>query len=368
MVYRLYIQITAIIFFAIIIILPAYAETEFTYNGYVAHQYVSFSKNPNSLIPAADTEFTKLYLDAKYTSDNWTIKLKPELTYNHLGTYTDVTTVNILENYVSYNTDNLGFSAGKKIMGWGQSILWSPANIIDININPTNGLTQQPGSTLLNLHLKDKSGNNFDFVYKPKLSVTDPTFNYFTGTAPDAFTFRISDTVGQNDYAISFNYLDPYSVVGLEYASTLDNGLVIFSENIIKQPSQITLVSLNGFKYDLSSDINLNMEYFYNGDGVMPAQYQQVFLAGNYQFVNLSKNYLFTHLSYAKMDDKSKYTLMEINNLDDGSGLMRIGYTYDFSSNVNAGIDYNIFYGDKNGEFGRFPASSAWVFTLKYYL
>lgn len=354
--------------FAFILIFPAYADTEFTYNGYVAHQYVSFNKNPNSLIPAADTEFTKLYLDAGYTTDNWKIKFKPELTYNHLGIYRDITTLNILENYISYNTDNFGFAAGKKIIGWGQSMLWSPANLIDTRINPTNPLTQQSGSGLFSLHLKDKQDNNFDFVYKPKMSVTDPTFNYLTNTSPDTFAFRLSGTAGQSDYAVSFDYLNPNTVVGLEYASTLDNGLVIYSENSTRSTNQILLKSLNGFRYDITENINLNMEYFYNGEGVLPTQYTQVFLTNSYQFVNLGKNYLMTNISYQKIDDKSKYAVMEINNLDDGSRLIRIGYTYDFSSNINAGIDYNIFYGDKSSEFGRFPALSAWIFTLKYYL
>lgn len=361
-------QIILIIFFAFILILPAYADADFTYNGYVAHQYAAFNKNPNSLIPAADTELTKIYLDAKYTSDNWTIKLKPEFTYNHLGTYTDITTLSILENYVAYNDDNFGFVAGKKIMGWGQSMLWSPANLIDTRINPTNPLTQQAGAGILQIHAKDKNDLNADIVYKPKLQVVDPTFNYFSNTSSDTLMFRLSMQSGQSDYAISFNYLNPTTVVGLEYAATLDNGLVIYSENSVRSINQILLKSLNGFRYDITNDINLNMEYYYNGEGVLPAQYTQVFLTNSYQFVNLSKNYMMTNISYQKIDDKSKYVIMEVNNLDDGSGLMRIGYSYDFSANLNGGIDYDIFYGSQNSEFGRLPALSAWVFTLKYYL
>jgi hypothetical protein len=348
--------------------LPAYADTDFTYNGYVAHQYATFNKNTNSLIPAADTELTKVYLDAKYISDNWTIKLKPEFTYNHLGTYTDITTLSILENYVAYNDDYFGFAAGKKIMGWGQSMLWSPANLIDTRINPTNPLTQQAGASLLQIHAKDKNDLNADIVYKPKLQVTDPAFNYFSNTSVDTLMFRLSTQSGQSDYAISFNYLNPTTVVGLEYAATLDNGLVIYSENSIKSTNQILLRSLNGFRYDITESINLNMEYYYNAEGVLPSQYTQVFLTNSYQFANLSKNYMMTNISYQKIDDKSKYVIMEVNNLDDGSGLMRIGYSYDFSANINGGIDYDVFYGERNSEFGRLPALSAWVFTLKYYL
>ncbi len=251
---------------------------------------------------------------------------------------------------------DLGLAAltlGRQAISWGVGYLWSPADLLT---------TFSP----LQINRDYKAGVDAAFLDVP----LGPFQESYLAYAPDekwsksALLARHRLRLGPADLAIMGGWIISDYVLGGEVNADVKGvGVRFEATHTWPEATSRFVRALVGLDYQFTSDLFLQLEYYYNGFGTSdPAGYWQVILAPRFlrgEIHNTAQHYLGVNGRY-QLTPLTILSGTTIINLNDGSALLEPALIYSLSNNAEIRLGAIFALGDRpNGnlqsEFGAYP-------------
>nr|VFK63177.1 MAG: hypothetical protein BECKUNK1418G_GA0071005_103027 [Candidatus Kentron sp. UNK]VFK71386.1 MAG: hypothetical protein BECKUNK1418H_GA0071006_106316 [Candidatus Kentron sp. UNK] len=201
--------------------------------------------------------------------------------------------------------------------------------------------------------------------------------------------------------------------IGVNLSHTLDDATVLYAESALRRGRDRSVIatdtsgnrivegdqnknyfdSVMGGQYTFDNGVNLILEYQYNENGYSSSEWGaiQTFLQTNTQALStpqtvaraignlrqgnqeiigmdpLRQQYLFSRLNYPQSWGDTDSSLILLQNLDDGSHLVRGRIEKDITDRVRAGVTAEYMAGGARDEFGLRPWDKAITFDLQIF-
>lgn len=367
------------IFLFLMISVPAFAQIDYSFSGYVADMPIYSKNNPDlaRLFSYPNNQFINLtrvrlrpevYLwsgarlnmeyeaDALYSPQNVSVLFNEINTnrqvFNLKWNIVDKENLNIL-HYIDRLYMRQGFSWGNIIVGrqriaWGVGRVWSPTDLFN-PINPANfSKIEKDGADAASLTYYLGNFTDLNLVYNPQEKIENSNYG-----------FRFRTNVMEYDLAFVGGYFDNRVILGGDFAGNFfdagirGEGIISMDKNNLR--NNYTKIVF-GMDNQFTSKLYALFEYQYNGQGATDKlKYDFTGLIDG-RLLNLSRNYLYVSGTY-QLTPLLSLTLAENSNLNDGSGFAMVGGTYSLSNNATLDLGSLITYGNKYTEYWYYPTS-----------
>lgn len=259
----------------------------------------------------------------------------------------------INELYINIKpTTNHSLDVGKKSLKWGKGYFLNPIAFFDRPKDPTQPENAKEGYMFADYsYNKTFKGNlknlTLNLVYMPTSSSLNDDYNNFN-----------SNNLGLKLYTLLYDtdleFLCLYSdkdreKLGFDFSKNLQTNFEIHGE-FLKEISGYSSYLL-GLKYLTENELTITSEYFYKSDGLEKKQIESMKKIDPFS----AKSYFLTKFSQKEPFDILYFSIYLKNmlNLEDKSHLDTLGFTYDYSNNIEIDLSYNANIGANNSEFGK---------------
>lgn len=205
----------------------------------------------------------------------------------------------ISEGYASYNVgDHLNLTVGKKRIVWGSGQALNPTDLLNPPKDPTDPTLQRAGAWLLRVEapferftlslvgagkaFRPYGGVPSSLVYDSRTSLSDDKAHY-------ALAARMYALVADSDLGLYYVFTNRYndafenkSRVGASVSRVLGKVVEFHAEVLVQRGTvrplkavgdDFVVKGLLGPRYTFADDATLGLEYYFNGDGYTPSEF-----------------------------------------------------------------------------------------------
>ncbi len=249
-------------------------------------------------------------------------------------------------------------TVGRQMIAWGVGRIWQPMDLFN-PINPANySKLEKDGADAVSFKHYFGGFTNIHAVvnFRERLDQTNLGARFLTNFSE----YDVSGMAGffDNEYVFGANFEGNFFEAGLRGEAVFAADKDDFSKNYVN--------AILGIDYQFTKDLYALAEYQYNGEGTYDkkeylTQFQRL-IKGEIQ--NLGVNYIAAQASY-QIHALVNGSAFVIHNINDGSGLVSLNFTYNVLQNMNIGLAGITFYGRQLSEYWYYP--SALYLTGQYY-
>ncbi len=381
------IQRYSILFFIIILfifLIPIYAFAQeepvsypdFTFHGYYKNLLIDYTDPTTSTNYLKDFNRLRLKMEGRF-NENWSTNIHYELrAFPNIG-FLPVQGVATQDNYlnlnwvlsstpdyivmhgldrayVTYSTGKLDVSVGRQRIAWGTGKAWNPTDLF----NPFNPLE---------IDKEEKTGTDaVTAIYSSSdVTRTSLVYNVRNAWASSSVAIKHQTTINDIDYSVMAGKFKEDTVYGFDFAGALQE-IGMHGEATYTQSKNFPnyLRYVIGADRTFTNNFSIMGEYYFNGTGSQnPLQYNYARLLSG-EVTNLAQNYLMLGTN-AEITPLLLWGNTFIKNLDDGSFSFSPRLTYSYAENITIIGGIYFFGGDKNTEYGNYPA--IYYVQLGYY-
>ena len=379
-----------------------FEEKKLEWNGNLDAKYTAFHMDRGSALyklqfvdAAASSAYLSQYriepyLNADYQTKDLGFHLKTHATYFS----DDEASVDLFEAYGSYNPSfNSTLQAGKRVYNWGKGYAFNPVGYVNPVKDPENPELAQAGLLSASFeYVKSFSSPQLQ-TFSLHLVVVPPPpdlLNRYAEVQHTGFAVKGYVLLWDTDVDImGFYRKDDRKQLGFDLSRNLRENIEIHAELSYSQGSSMYSItngglqevrrdqysSLAGFRYLHESNTTIIAEYYHNGGGMNPAEFETYvgFLtnaanSGNgvvarqalgvsqryFRGSTLMRDYLYVKLAIPEPFDWLYFTpsLYSIYNLNDRSFLVSASLSYKPVTNVEFILWPTILTGTETSEFG----------------
>ncbi len=250
--------------------------------------------------------------------------------------------------YFRQDLNKLSVTVGRQRIAWGTGRIWNPTDLFN-SINPASYYKEEKDGADA-ISLKESFGNFTDLnvVYNPQQEIKNSNYG-----------FRFRTNYSGYDYSVMGGYFDNRIVGGADFAGNLFNagvrgeGIISVNKNT---PKDHFAKFILGIDNQFSSKLYGLIEYHYNGEGKADkSEYELNRLAAG-EILNLGRNYICVSPAY-QINPLLNFTLLNITNLNDGSGFVNLIVDFSAKSNLNIDLGSQITFGAEKTEYWYYPVS-----------
>lgn len=251
--------------------------------------------------------------------------------------------------YYKHLFTNFEFTIGRQVISWGSGRIWQPTDLFN-PINPANfSKFERDGADAISAKYYLGSFSDIELVwnFRERLDMSN-------------YGGRLRTNFETYDISVISGYFDKRFAIGGAFEGNLfDAGIrgeVLHSSYKSNDSIPDHLKIIFGIDYQFTSEFYLLAEYHFNGSGTIVesdySNYLDKLIKGEIQ--NIGKNYIAIQGSYL-ITPIITSSLLNINNLNDGSGFINLSGTYSIDENINLNLGSMIYYGKTGSEYSFYP-------------
>ncbi|MBT5953584.1 hypothetical protein HOG98_02575 [bacterium] len=277
--------------------------------------------------------------------------------------------INIKEYFVDFNLDYTSyFRVGKQYLKWGQGHFWNPIDFVNVDKKDFLNLNQAlEGVYGLKVHIPNGTRSNLYFFLNSQQSDEPSDLSLVSKyeIALKNIELGISTLIKRNQssrfgleastYLFGFDILSELSIFNGK--EPFMNGSDVQYKSESRQYQWMGQLS-KSINWERPNRVRVTYEHYYQTNGFETLNWTDTSLIDSLVEENiyipnqLSKHYHSAFITISEFPYHSSNTFVNIlQNFNDGSGLMNLGWTYTLINELTFNNSLIFYFGDSNSEY-----------------